>query len=136
MLPISQDVELSGKIALVKGELRFRIVGYFGNPAALGHGKRVSNISFPNEVESLYVNITGDYKLPRLRLLKRDYVCEFAVMDESNAKPFEVRFTATGKRREPWLREAEGVKDLGRLMIAVGIPLVVVGITNLLQASG
>ena len=131
MLPLSEDAEISGRISVLKGNLRFRIIGYFGFPAPLGHGKWVSNVFYPNAGE--FVDINADFELPRLRLLRRDYVCEFRVSDESNPQPFEVAFTATAERKGPWFKYSEGAKDLGRLLVTAGISFMAVGISVLLR---
>ena len=131
MLPLSEDAEISGRIRVVRGNLRFRIVGYFGFPAPLGHGKWISNIFYPNGTE--FADINADFELPKLRLLRRDYVCEFRVSDESNPQPFEVAFTATAKRKGPRFKYSEGAKDFGRLFVTAGISFMAVGISVLLR---
>jgi len=70
MLPLSEDAEISGRIRLLKGNLKFRIVGCFGFPAPLGHGKWISNIFYPSAGE--FAHVSTDLELPRLRLLRRD----------------------------------------------------------------
>jgi len=132
MLPLSDDAEISGRIQVISGNLKFRIVGYFGFPAPLGHGKWVSNIFYPEDRE--FLPVSSSFELPKLRLLRRDYVCEFRVFDDNNPQPFAVDFTAIAERKRPLFKYSEGAKDLGRLIVPVAIALIVVGISMLLRA--
>ncbi len=134
MLPLSEDAHVSGKIAVISGKTRFRIVSYFGFAPPLPHGRWVSNTFFPNAKDREYEEIASDFTLSKLHLLKRDYVCEFRVGDEQTLQGFEVRFTATAERKVSRLKHSEGLKEFGQLLVVVGISLLAVGLSALIRA--
>jgi|GEM_PF-4801558 len=132
MLPLIYDSHISGTIIPHEGSLKFRILGYFGFPAFLGHGTWGSNIWFPKDPDREFEEVTQKYNIPNIDLLKRDYVCEFRVMDNDNPQPFKAYFTLTAEIKTARFSWSEDAKDFGRLVFAAGMPLIAVGIAALL----
>ncbi len=132
MLPLSEDADVSAKIAVISGKTRFRIVGYFGFAPPVPHGQWVSNTFFPIAKDREYEEVASDFTLSKLHLLRRDYVCEFRVGDEQSLQGFDVRFTASTERKVPRSKHSEWLKEFGQLLVVVGTSLLAVGISVLI----
>ena len=126
MLPLSENAQLAGYVRVLRGPLKFRIVGYFGSPAGLVGVIWISNTFYPNDGKE-YLDIVSDFELPKLNLLKRDYVCEFHIVDRKS--PFEVVFTVIAKRKR-WPRGGTP-NTLGQTFLYIGVTAVAIGITTL-----